>query len=116
LDDDGRPDIVVNAWWYRNPGARDGDWSGFRYARAWDWPHVVVDVADFDGDGRRDIVASPAEPAGERYRIAWFRAPDDRAGTWEEHVIDADVEAVHHSLAATDVDLDGRIDVVTAAM
>jgi hypothetical protein len=116
IDADGRPDIVLNAWWYRNPGAHDASWAGYRFARTWDWPHVVVDVADFDGDGRRDIVLSPAEPEGRRYRIAWFQAPVDRTQAWTEHPIDTDVETVYHSLAAADVDLDGRVDIVTAAM
>lgn len=116
LDGDGRPDVTINAWWYRNPGPRSGNWTGFRYAGDWDWPHVVVDVADIDDDGRRDIVLSPAEPAGKHYRIAWFGAPEDRTQAWAEHVIDPDVETVHHSLVAADFDLDGRIDIVTAAM
>lgn len=118
MNGDGRSDVVVNRFWLENPGvlAEDAPWERREYGRAWDWPDVFVDVADMNEDGRPDIILAPAEPAGERYRISWFEAPASESGAWREHVVDQDVEAVHHFIGARDMDLDGLIDIVTAEM
>jgi hypothetical protein len=116
IDADGRPDIVLNAIWLRNPGSRNGAWQKLRYTSDWTWPHSVVDVADINRDGRADVVLSPSERERERFRISWFEAPGDAAGAWTEHVIDADVEAVHHFVGVADFDGDGWPDIASAAM
>ena len=118
IDGDGLTDVVVNGQWLRNPGrlATDLDWSVFDYTLDWRWPDVFIDVADINHDGRNDIVLSPAEEAGQYYRISWFEAPVDPTTPWREHVIDPRVEAVHHFVAARDLNRDGRLDVVTAEM
>src|SRR5690606_18739766 len=60
MDADGRPDIVVNSVWLRNPGAADGVWQPVNYAgNDWAWPDLSIATGDFNGDGRRDIVVSP---------------------------------------------------------
>ena len=116
IDGDGRADIVINGIWLKNPTRRDGAWQRYVYTRSWTWSHTYVAVGDINGDGRLDIVLSPAESAGERYRISWFEAPSDRTVEWAEHVIDADVEAVHHFVGVADFDMDGRADIVSAMM
>lgn len=118
LDADGWTDIAVNAEWFRNPGRLEAGipWASHPYAGERAWENLVLDAGDVDGDGRIDLVAAPAEAAGERHRIAWFAAPARAEGPWTEHGVDADVEAVHHSLAARDVDGDGDLDIVTAEM
>lgn len=118
MDQDGLNDIVVNQQWLKNPGnfELDNGWATFDYALGWDWPDVFIDVADMNQDGHPDIILSPAEEVGEYYRLSWFEAPATNASDWQEHVIAPRVEAVHHSVAAGDLDRDGRIDVVTAEM
>ena len=124
LDGDGFKDIVVNDVWLKNPGQGEAqDWLSHRYVAAggaadtgWQWPDVYIDTADFNHDGRPDIVLSPAEEAGETYQIAWFENPVDRQENWPKHLVDGEVEAVHHFIAAADVEVDGDVDILTAEM
>lgn len=118
LDGDNRVDIAVNGTWFRNPGRLQADipWPSRVYADRYGWEDVCIEAGDIDGDGRMDLVLSPAEPAGKRHRIAWFAGPAGPDQPWREHVVDADAEAVHHSLAARDMDGDGDLDIVTAEM
>ena len=116
IDRDGRPDVIVNGHWLKNPGGHAGTWPLIPFAASWSWPHAVIAIGDLNGDDRLDIVMSPAEPAGEHYRIAWFEAPPEPLGEWQEHVIENNIETLHHSLGVADFDHDGRLDVVSAAM
>lgn len=116
INADGAPDIIINGTWLKNPRSRVAAWRQHVFARGWTWPHVYVATGDVNGDGRLDIAMSPAETAGERYRISWFEAPRDRTTDWVEHVVDADVEAVHHFVGIADFDRDGREDIATAMM
>ena len=102
----------------RNPGAlvESDKWRPQRYAVDWDWQDVFIDVADFNHDGHLDVVLAPSEEVGQYYQIAWFEAPEDNTGRWRKHIIDPDVEAIHHFVAARDVDGDGDVDVLAAEM
>jgi hypothetical protein len=118
LDGDGRPDVIVNQVWLRNPGslAPEASWVPTAYCPSWYWPHAYIDVADMNGDGRLDIVLAPAEPVGSTYRLSWCESPSLPSAAWTEHVIDATVESAMHSVVAGDFDGDGRTDVATAIM
>lgn len=116
LDRDRDLDIVIGDRWYQNTRS-PGRWIEHRLTAAWTEPDAKVEVADFNGDGRDDVVLSPAELRGQRYKVAWYEAPKDPAtGTWKEHVIIPDIEAVIHSLVVGDFDLDGDADVGLAEM
>jgi hypothetical protein len=118
VDRDGDADVVIAGRWYENPGSIHGRaWTEHRYTAAWTYGDAKVETADFNGDGRLDVVLTPAEPRGGTYRIAWYEAPaDPKAGDWKEHVVEARVETVVHALAAADLDEDGRPEIVTARM
>ncbi|MFK8015358.1 MAG: FG-GAP repeat domain-containing protein [Gammaproteobacteria bacterium] len=113
LDGDGQVEIIVNEQFFSR---EQGRWAAARYTPAdWTWQNVFIAAGDINADGRDDLILSPAESAGERYRLSWFEAP--AAGeVWVEHVVDGDTEAVHHSVGAADFDRDGQLDIVTAQM
>ena len=116
LDRDGDDDIVIGGIWYENPGTiSDVAWPPHEFAR---WHRsATVQVADLNGDGRWDVVLSPAELKDQYHRLSWFEGPSDpKQSDWVEHVIERRIECVIHGMVTADLNLDGRIDVVTAAM
>jgi len=116
LDGDGDADIVIGGMWLEN--TRDiinGPWPTHTFT---EWhPNATVQVADFNGDGRLDVVLSPSELKGNWHRLSWFEAPDDaRQGRWVEHAIAERIECVIHGLVTGDFDGDRVTDVVISEM
>jgi CubicO group peptidase (beta-lactamase class C family) len=117
IDADGDADIILAGLWYENPGDTASRWLTHRYASEWTEEDTKVELADFNGDGRTDIVLSPAELKGETYRVSWFTAPADRrVDDWQENVIIGSIECVIHSLGVGDFDGDGSSDIAIAEM
>jgi hypothetical protein len=118
VDSDGKMDIVVDKKWYRNNGnINPSRWTETVFTTAWDYANTFPFVADLNGDGHNDIVLTPTEKAAQTYKTAWYEAPPDpTTGNWVEHIIDANVECVTHSLGVYDFDCDGQLDVFTAEM
>lgn len=117
IDADGDVDVLINATWIENTGQLEpANWRQHRYADRWLHDATFVAVSDVNQDGRLDIVLSPSELAGQTYRISWFESPANRSTAWEEHVVLPNVESVHHFVGASDFDLDGDVDIVTAEM
>ena len=117
LNSDGKPDIVIGKYWFKNnstPGSLE--FNRFLYNAAAPTGAYIA-TGTIDGDDYVDIVVSPAEPAGCRDRVSWFKAPaQPSTGQWVEHVIEPDVECVVHFVGVADFDLDGNSDVATAMM
>lgn len=122
IDGDGLPDIVVSMRvqptsdpdpatrgivWLRNPGA-SGSWEQFEVGdSAWLVDPRTLAVADIDGDGRLDIVASDNGTG----KLAWWRNPG-AGGMWSARVIPG-VLPVHGQFGEVhDFDDDGRPDIL----
>jgi hypothetical protein len=113
----GHPDIVIGGRWYENPGdVIEGQWQEHVYTDRWTHPDAKVDLADISGNGRLDIVLTPAELAGQTYKIAWYEAPSNPRAQWTEHVVVDKIETVVHALALGDFNRDGRVDIAYAEM
>jgi hypothetical protein len=114
IDRDGKGDLVIGEYWFRNtsePGMLS--FTRYLYSLAASMDSYVA-VGDVNGDGRVDIVASPAEPAGQYHQILWFEAPANPYAGWARRVIQNNVERVTHFVGTADLDLDGDLDVATA--
>jgi FG-GAP-like repeat len=110
VNGDGRLDVVHAAKqgeWYRmwlQPEDPNQAWVfkevGKGYVQA-----TNIQVADVNGDGRADLVATQGHHVG----ILWFEGP-----AMVPHYIDQSLRSPH-TLAVADIDSDGDIDVVTCA-
>lgn len=118
FDGDGKLDVAASSWtrgsrfmWYRNPGEK-----GFAAA----WPEQLIEanlpetrtirVADFNRDGRLDILGS----ASAAPLVAWYenQGQPGEAIRWKRHVISTAPAPIHGE--PVDMDGDGDVDVLMA--
>jgi len=113
VNGDGKPDVASAA--KDSPGGNWFAWweQGADPRKPWT-KHLIADhqtnatnilIADLNGDGKADFVASRGHGAG----ITWYQAPN-----WIPHEISRDIKGPH-SLAVGDINGDGKPDVVTVA-
>lgn len=131
-DGDGDLDILLNGVWYETTDAATGSYTqrAIPGAEAW-YPAVnnadtvsdyasQVEVGDFNGDGRDDMMITNSEEltnatstSGKPLGIQLFLAPEDPANdAWTKVTLATD-RFSWHSLEIGDVDLDGDLDIVT---
>ena len=115
INDDKKQDVLINGFWFENTG-NIFRWNKHQFTDTWTFKSAYIDIGDINGDGREDIVLSPSELKGMVYRISWFEAPPDPLANWTEHIIEDQVEAVHHFVGVADFNQDGNLDVATAEM
>ena len=130
LDGDGDKDIVLNGIWFETPvdhingsytqraiaGMEDWYPSGTTSTQINDYA-AKVRCADFNEDGKIDIVisnsemlagSSPTKPRGVR---SYLQPADLINDTWTSVVLDAD-HFSWHNLKVADIDQDGNVDVM----
>ena len=117
LDFDGDYDIVggsehtpistgIGVLWWRNDGNGLNTWKRLNVDRR--YPHVMsIDVADVNGDGFPDIVASSWENGTIRY---WKNSGDPTVGWRGENIVSGYTNA--HDAKCFDINADGVMDVI----
>jgi len=124
-DSDGDPDYVgavyspgVIFWLERPPRPLLDRWTYRLVDDQVNGVHGLI-AGDIDGDGRADLAANSAQPAGPfPNSLAWFKAPAQprAAERWHRHVFArGEAPGLSHYLGLGDVNGDGRTDVATAA-
>lgn len=105
VNGDGRTDILTPKGWLEAPAEPRG--AGWLFHPDFDLGDTgFIHVLDVNADGRPDLVTSLAHD----YGVFWMeRTPD---GGWARRMID-DSWSQAHALALADLDLDGRLDIVT---
>lgn len=98
--------------WYENVGAPEDGSSWRKHVIAAGFAQGFEAVAgDLDGDGDQDVVATAWSPSGQ---LAWFENTGDPRTGWRQHSIKSDwPNAV--TVIVTDLDADGRLDIVASA-
>lgn len=111
LDGDQDADIIAGGFWFENAEG----WPLHEFA---DWhASANLDVGDFNGDGKTDIVLTPSELSGQYARISWFEQPVNvNQDTWTEHHLIEKMECVIHGVATADFNQDGMPDIAYSEM
>ncbi len=126
LSGDGFPDIVVacelaHLIYFENPGpaGRSAHWKRVIPAATRDrGSYIRVFTADFDGDGRPEVVTAnkggqnPPRGITETHPISWFAVPDHPLDgeRWVEHELARVIVPINAQ--PVDLDGDGDLDVV----
>jgi hypothetical protein len=120
MDGDGDLDLATvasdghSAVWFEHPGGASGGWTMHTVGPSQEWLDRVA-LADVDGDGRLDVIASEeTQDRDYNARIYWFQGPpgDPRADGWKRHTV-ALLRSVN-SMDVADMDGDGDVDIVAA--
>jgi len=106
---ENEPTIIV---WFENPGEGGNKWKDTEIGFS-NHPIDRVEIADFNGDNKTDIIISEErypgrEPDGNMF---WFEQPAGSGDKWPRHRIVTQYSM--NNLDIADLDRDGDIDLVT---
>ena len=126
MNGDGYPDIVVacelsHLIYFENPGekGRSARWRRVIPAATFDrGSYIRVFLADFDDDGRPEVVApnkggqNPPRGTTEKHPVSWFAIPEDPldGDAWVEHELARVIVPINSQ--PFDLDGDGDLDVI----
>jgi len=105
IDRDGDQDLLLGTAWMENLGT---SWSQRTLFQTSDDPDRNR-LGDIDRDGRLDAVVG-YQAISTKGTLAWYRQPQDPAGSWSQNVI-AELTGPM-SVDVADMDRDGDLDVV----
>lgn len=115
LDGDGAVDLVGCAWnsgefaWWQNYGF-GAAWTKYVIGAGFTNAHWA-DTADIDGDGDFDVIGAAAVPG----TIVWWRNDGGTPIEWTVQIVDQDFGGAR-SAVPVDIDRDGRMDILGAAL
>jgi hypothetical protein len=119
IDGKGELDFSICGHWLQAPGdPRTGSYAPHGIDTAYKSVNANVKeaIGDIDGDGRSDVILSPAEGFrdGGNHVLAWYQSPSDPANSdsWTQHVLASDFNG-GHTVRLVDLDGDGDLDVVS---
>jgi hypothetical protein len=116
VDADGHLDLALAAGvgspgvdWWRNPGDGSTNWVRHSVGSTINMAKMI-EVADVNGDGRLDVVATDSE--AKVCQVFWFEAPaDPTKAAWKRHQIASGYNGLD-SLSVADFNRDGHPDTV----
>ncbi len=122
INGDGRLDAVVGlengtqVFWFEQPeGDPTQGWTRHLIGES-AGQGFSLDVADFDGDGDKDVIVGEHRNPDDVNRVILFENIDGKGGEWRPRVIDqgpANVIDHHDGTLAVDLDGDGDLDIVS---
>ena len=116
IDNDDDVDVLACAWnghelaWWENSGTNPISWQKHTIATSFFNAHEIT-ATDMDGDSDIDVLAAAALTD----EIAWFENNGLNPIGWTKHTIDDNFDGAR-SVKAVDIDGDGLMDVVGAAL
>lgn len=106
------PSGTTLAWW-ENPRNGSGNWTQHNLGTTSGVEADRIALADINGDGRLDVVATETNNGSSGNAVYWFSQPPDATSTaWTRNTI-ASNQGSLNSMDVADVDGDGKPDVVT---
>ncbi len=116
VDGDEDVDVLASAWngsqlgWWENGGGNPIQWTKHIISPAFFNAHEIT-AADVDGDNDIDVLAA----AALEDEIAWFENDGMDPPGWTRHTISDSFDGAR-SVKAADIDGDGLLDVIGAAL